>query len=72
MGDEFDVEDIGMLSYAEDLDIAPLDLVIVVCAATLLTLGLQPANGAPSHVYTTTDTRWRRVYLIRTTVASPG
>jgi hypothetical protein len=38
MGDEFDVEEISMLSYAEDLEIAPLDLMIVVCEAALLTL----------------------------------
>jgi hypothetical protein len=37
MGDEFDVEDISMLNYAEDLDIAPVDLMVVVCVATLLT-----------------------------------
>ena len=34
MGDEFEVEDISMLDYAEDLDIAPLDLMIVVCDAS--------------------------------------
>jgi hypothetical protein len=39
MGDEFDVEDISMLNYAEDLDIAPVDLMVVVSAVTLLTLG---------------------------------
>lgn len=72
MGDEFDVEDISMLNYAEDLDIAPLDLMIVVCAAMLLTLGLHPANGVPSHAYLTSDILWRRVHLIRTTVALPG
>jgi hypothetical protein len=72
MGDDFDVEDNSMLNYAEDLDIAPLDLMIVVCAAMLLALGLQPTNGAPSHVYLTSDVPWRRAHLIRTTVASPG
>jgi hypothetical protein len=33
MGDEFDVDDISILNYAEDLDIAPLDLMIVVCSS---------------------------------------
>ena len=29
-GHDFDVEDISMLNYAEDLEIAPLDLMIIV------------------------------------------
>ena len=35
MGDDFDVEDISMRNYADDLDIAPMELMIVVCAVCL-------------------------------------
>lgn len=37
---EFDVEDISMRKYAEDVDTAPLDLMIVVCT-TFNTLGMR-------------------------------
>jgi hypothetical protein len=61
-----------MLNYAEDLDIAPMELMVVVRAVTPLTLGLQSANGAPSHVYLMSDILWRRAHLVRMTAASPA
>jgi len=49
-GRDFDVEDISMLNYAEDLDIAPLDLMII---DKLHPSGLPPsANSSnPPDVY---------------------
>jgi hypothetical protein len=38
IGDDFDIQDMGMLNYADDLDIAPLELIIVVSAAVQLYL----------------------------------
>jgi hypothetical protein len=42
---EFDVEDFGMRKYAEDVDIAPLELVIVVCTTTYQYSCLRSPNG---------------------------
>lgn len=50
MGDDIDVEDISMRNYADDLDIAPMELMIVVRAVMFLTLWLQSADWRPSHV----------------------
>lgn len=48
MGDDFQVDDISLRNYADDLDIAPMELMIVVRAVMLLTLGLQFTNWPPS------------------------
>lgn len=39
MGDDFDVEDISLRNYADDLDIAPMELMIVVRADMFSHLG---------------------------------
>jgi hypothetical protein len=48
MGDDFDVEDISMRNYADDLDIAPMELMIVVRAVMLMTLESWTAVCSPA------------------------
>lgn len=47
MGDAFDVEDISMRNYADDLDIAPMELMIVVRAVMFMTLDCSLLTGRP-------------------------
>jgi len=47
MGDDFDVEDISMRNYADDLDIAPMELMIVVRAVMSLTWDCCLLTGRP-------------------------
>jgi hypothetical protein len=56
-GDRFDVKDVSMLNYAEDLEIAPMDLVIIVRTVIHFTLGLRSVNDAPvsSNTYRIVD-----------------
>ena len=72
MGDDFDVEDISLRNYADDLDIAPMELMIVVRADMFSHFGLQSANWQPSHVYFMSNILWHCAHFIRTTVAPQG
>jgi hypothetical protein len=61
-----------MQNYADDLDFAPMELMIVVRAIMSLTLGLPSVYWPPSHVPLTSDMLWRCAHLIRTAVARSG
>jgi len=52
MGDQFDIVDISMLNYAEDLEIAPMDLMIIVRTVVHFASGLRSVNGAPAPSHT--------------------
>lgn len=69
MGDDFDVEDISMRNYANDLDIAPMELMIVVRAVMSLALELLLTGHPRTFI---SRILWRCPHFIRTTVAPQG